>query len=136
MRLIHLLPVLSTVFALPTSSNDPSTTDSTISDWDVGQWTSVHGLWTGAERLSGWSWMKAEKMLGWNTEQELAGGGEEDLTIWERLKQDPHSFSRLVKVIEVSCNGEQSSRRHLYSHACYDSCRCRVLISNHAEGVV
>ncbi|WVN90921.1 uncharacterized protein L203_106166 [Cryptococcus depauperatus CBS 7841] len=54
--------------------------------------------------LSSWSWNKAGQVI---DELEAYGGlktmGEEDdtgKTIWQRLNDDPHSFSKLVKIME------------------------------------
>ncbi|WWC58086.1 uncharacterized protein I303_100621 [Kwoniella dejecticola CBS 10117] len=96
MRFSSLL-LLPLATALPAKPSIPELT--------VNQWNSIQSGFTDNLRsLSSWSWNKAEDVI--DELEAIAGVNSEsnndnsDLTIWQALKADPHSFSKLVKIIE------------------------------------
>jgi hypothetical protein len=93
-----LTPLLfSLALAAPTRPRLP--------ELSVSQWAAIQSGFTGGLRgLTSWSWSKAEELLDQvNAElpSSTTDGDETELTIWQQLKADPNSFSRLVKIIEV-----------------------------------
>lgn len=84
-----MLAALPLAFAAP--SNDPrSIPDLGVKEWNSIQSSFVDRVWNG---LSGWSWNKAEELVGLN-------GGDEGKTVYQQLKAD-EQYSKLVKAIEV-----------------------------------
>ncbi|OCF59699.1 hypothetical protein L486_02371 [Kwoniella mangroviensis CBS 10435] len=96
------LILLPLVTALPAKQQSSS-----IPELSVNQWNNIQsGFTDGLRSLSSWSWSKAEDVI---DELEAISGIATDskddddkssLTIWQALKADPHSFSKLVKIIE------------------------------------
>lgn len=90
MRVLNLLPLLPFALAAPTKP--------TIPELSVSEWHSIQsGFEDGLRSLGTWSWNKAEEIL----DQAVSVAPDAGLTIWGQLKADPHSFSKLVKVLEV-----------------------------------
>ena len=84
-----LLAVLPLAFAAP--STDPrSIPELSVNEWSSIQSTFVDRVWNG---LTGWSWNKAEELVGLNR-------GDEGKTVYQQLKAD-EQYSKLVKAIEV-----------------------------------
>jgi hypothetical protein len=89
--------VATTLFAvLPLALAAPSTDPRSIPELDVKDWNSIQNtfidrVWNG---LSGWSWNKAEELVGLK-------GGDETKTVYQQLKAD-EQYSKLIKAIEVS----------------------------------
>lgn len=98
--LLLLLPLVS---ALPARPHLP--------ELSVSQWSQIQsGFIGGAKDLSEWSFNKAHDVIH-SAQDEVDsivadlntnGGDETQDTIWKRLKDDPNSFSKLTKLIEVS----------------------------------
>jgi len=84
MLLTHILPLLPFALAAPTKS-----------ELTVSQWTAIQ---SGFEKLTDWSFSTAQDVV--HELSEIGTNGNEELTIWQQLKADPHSFSRLTKLIE------------------------------------
>ncbi|WWC85777.1 uncharacterized protein L201_000643 [Kwoniella dendrophila CBS 6074] len=96
---LFLLPLVT---ALPSVNNKQS---NDIPELSVNQWNSIqNGFTDGLRSLSSWSWSKAEDVMDeFEAIAGVNGSGDDDkssLTIWQALKADPHSFSKLVKIIE------------------------------------
>ena len=92
MRLIHLAALLPLAIAAPTQQSIPELTTS--------EWSSIQSSFVeGARSLSSWSWSAAQDVVA--EFDELKGEQGEDRTIWQQLLADPHSFSKIVKLIEV-----------------------------------
>ena len=89
MRLIHLVPLLPLALAAPTKVSIPELSPS---EWGL----TLSGFVDDFRSLSSWSWAKAEQVVEANTAPDSS------LTIYQQLKADPNSFSKLVKVLEVS----------------------------------
>lgn len=93
MKLLQLAALLPLAFAAPAVKQE------TIPELSASQWSSIQsGFVDTARSLGSWSWSAAQDVVG-----ELSHGGEtgEDRTIWQQLKADPHSFSKIIKLIEV-----------------------------------
>lgn len=102
MKLLSLLPLLPLALSAPTSGPASAIPEMTVSQWSGIQSSFVDGV----RSLGSWSWSTAGEII-----SELEGNGNGDSakttddsqeTIWQQLKADPHSFSKLVKIIEVS----------------------------------
>lgn len=95
---------LSTLFLLPLAFAAPAPKAAKdIPELSVSQWTSIQeSFGHNIGDFAAWSWNKAENIVGDFGPHKDAGDDKTELTIWQRLKEDPHSFSRLVKIIEVS----------------------------------
>ncbi|WVQ80369.1 hypothetical protein IAT38_002474 [Cryptococcus sp. DSM 104549] len=100
LTLLSLLPLALAAPAIHDVQNNDN-----IPELTASQWGSIQKSFGDSVRgLSAWSWNKAEEVL--EELETFAGegvrteGDEEELTIWQRLKADPHSFSKLVKIIE------------------------------------
>ena len=94
--------VLLALAAIPLALSAPP--HAHLPELSVPQWTSIQASFVdGVRGLADWSFSKAADVV-----EELENALEEkvqddsELTIWQQLKQDEHSFSRLVKIIEVS----------------------------------
>lgn len=91
MKLLALLPLLSVVLAAPTR------------ELTSNQWNEIQsGFFENVKSLSTWTWGKAEQAVEEMMMPITTSDDDEDRSVWEILKGDPHSFSRLVKIIEVS----------------------------------
>lgn len=93
MRSLLLLPLVA---ALPSPLRLPELTSS--------QWAKVQTGFSSIQSLSDWSIAKAHDLIH-AAQDEIAtvhAGDETQDTIWKKLKDDPHSFSRLTGVIDVS----------------------------------
>lgn len=92
MRVLNLLPILPLAFGAPAK---PSIPELTVSEW--------HSIQSGFEDGLRWSLTKAEEIIGIKDEvkKENSLAADPDITIWEQLKADPNSFSKLVKILEV-----------------------------------
>jgi hypothetical protein len=93
MLLTALLPLLPLALAVPTTP-----------ELSVSQWKDVQSNFLDSVRsygLGSWSWNKAEEVMGELDIKNPFAGDESELTLWQQLKADPHSFSKLVKLIEV-----------------------------------
>ena len=95
--LLLLLPLVAALPARPT-----------LPELSVSQWANIQsGFTKGVQGLSDWSLSKAHDMIH-SAQDEIDSiahqnsGDETQDTIWKKLKDDPHSFSRLTDVIEVS----------------------------------
>jgi len=89
--LIHLAALLPLAIAAPTQQSIPELTTS--------EWSSIQSSFVeGARSLSSWSWSAAQDVVA--EFDELKGEQGEDRTIWQQLLADPHSFSKIVKLIE------------------------------------
>ena len=79
---------------LPLANSAPTQPTEELS---VSQWTWVQSALSGdVDKLSSWTWRQAAEIV------ESIEEDKSEQTIWQQLKADPHSFSKLVKVIEVS----------------------------------
>ena len=87
MRVLNLLPLLPFAFAAPAK---PSIPELSVSEW--------HSIQSSFESGIRWSLSKAEEIIGIDTTIEP----DPERTIWGQLKADPNSFSKLVKILEVS----------------------------------
>lgn len=97
MRLIHLAALLPLAIAAPTKQ------EQSIPELSTSEWSSIQSSFVdGVRSLSSWSWSAAQEVVA-EFDQDLKHGEEtgEDRTIWQQLKADPHSFSKIVKLIEV-----------------------------------
>ena len=104
MRVLNLLPLLPFALAAPTKQ--------TIPELSVSDWHSIQsGFQDGLRSLSSWSVSKAEEMI--DRFEEVEAAKDDSLTIWGQLKADPNSFSKLVKVIEVSRSDRAMREREL-----------------------
>lgn len=95
MKLLHLAALLPFAIAAPATKQDAQS----IPELSASQWSSIQsGFVANVRSLGSWSWSAAQELV-----QELENGGEtgEERTIWQQLKADPHSFSKIVKLIEV-----------------------------------
>jgi len=92
----YLLPLLPVVLGAPTKS-----------DLTTSQWQSIQ---SGFEKLTDWSFTTAQDVVE-ALEEKVGTKGDEALTIWQQLKADPHSFSRLTKLLEVGYTGWKDRRR-------------------------
>ena len=93
MRVVNLLSLIPLALAAPTKQ-------AAIPELSVSEWHSIQsGFENGLSSLSSWSWSKAQEMVSVASDDD---GHDDELTIWGQLKADPHSFSKLVKIIEVS----------------------------------
>ncbi|OCF39311.1 hypothetical protein I317_06893 [Kwoniella heveanensis CBS 569] len=96
----------STLALLPLAAAIPAQhAAKSIPELSISQWNDIQsGFTDGLRSLSSWSWNKAEDVI--DELEAIAGASYEDqadeseLTIWQQLKADPHSFSKLVKIIE------------------------------------
>ncbi|TYJ51766.1 hypothetical protein B9479_007638 [Cryptococcus floricola] len=87
--MVHLAALLFLPLALAAPAQD-------IPELSLNQWKGIqNGLTNRISGLGSWSWNKAEEAL-----SDLGGQDKTELTIWQNLKEDPHSFSKLVKIIE------------------------------------
>jgi hypothetical protein len=105
MRLLAplLLPLALCAPTVPSPSRS-------LPELSVSQWSAIQsGIFDRISTLTSWSWSKAEEVVH-DIEADLgipttlhpgSEGDDESKTIWEQLKDDPNSFSRLVKVLEV-----------------------------------
>lgn len=92
MRLIQLAALLPLAIAAPTKQSIP--------ELSTSDWTSIQSSFVeGARSLSSWSWSAAKDVV--NELEEFKGEQGEERTIWQQLLADPHSFSKIVKLIEV-----------------------------------
>jgi hypothetical protein len=97
-----LLPLLPLTLAAPT-------TNTPINELSTSQW---HSIQSGFAKLTDWSWATAQDVVDALEDEvkDVMTTADDGLTIWQQLKADPHSFSRLVKIIEVSKDGVQYDR--------------------------
>ncbi|KJE05777.1 hypothetical protein I311_00503 [Cryptococcus gattii NT-10] len=93
---------LSTLFLLPLAFAAPAKKAARdIPELSVAQWASIQeSLGDKIGDFAAWSWNKAENIVEDFGGPKDAGDDKTELTIWQRLKEDPHSFSRLTKIIE------------------------------------
>jgi hypothetical protein len=101
MRLIHLAALLPLAIAAPAKQQQQQESQS-IPELSVSEWSSIQSTFVdGVRSLGAWSWSTAQDVI--QEFDEIKNGGEEgeDRTIWQQLKADPHSFSKIVKLIEV-----------------------------------
>ncbi|WRT63681.1 uncharacterized protein IL334_000604 [Kwoniella shivajii] len=95
----------SPLILLPLVTAAPAAKKS-IPELSVKQWDAIQsGFTDGLRSLSSWSWNKAEDVM--DELEAIAGvdanNNDDDkssLTIWQALKADTNSFSKLVKIIE------------------------------------
>jgi hypothetical protein len=95
MKLLHLAALLPLAIGAPATKQDAQS----IPELSASQWSSIQsGFVDNVRSLGSWSWSAAQEVV-----HELENGGEtgEERTIWQQLKADPHSFSKIVKLIEV-----------------------------------
>ena len=94
MRLIHLVPLIPLALAAPAKVSIPELSPS---EWG----STLSGFVDDFRSLSSWSWNKAEQVV---EEMSVAPDMAPDssMTIYQQLRADPNSFSKLVKVLEVS----------------------------------
>jgi hypothetical protein len=95
MKLLHLAALLPLAIGAPATKQDAQS----IPELSASQWSSIQsGFVDSVRSLGSWSWSAAQEVV-----YELENGGEtgEERTIWQQLKADPHSFSKIVKLIEV-----------------------------------
>ena len=93
MRFLHLAALLPLAIGAPTKDTTP--------ELSVSEWSSIQsGFIDNVRSLGSWSWSAAQDVI---EEFENVNDGEtgEDRTIWQQLLADPHSFSKIVKLIEV-----------------------------------
>jgi hypothetical protein len=98
MRLIALASLLPLAIAAPAAP-------AAIPELSASQWNSIQSTFVdGVRSLGSWSWTAAEEILAEvdDVKHQMMDGGDAQQTIWQQLKADPHSFSKLVKLIEVS----------------------------------
>ncbi|WVQ93825.1 hypothetical protein IAU59_000903 [Kwoniella sp. CBS 9459] len=96
----------STLALLPLAAAIPAQQASrSIPELSISQWNDIQsGFSDGLKSLSSWSWNKAEDVI--DELEAIADASfdntadDAELTIWQQLKADPHSFSKLVKIIE------------------------------------
>lgn len=107
MKYLQLLTLLPLTLAAPA----PGPVTESIPELSLSQWSSIQSTFVDSVRsLGSWSWSTAQEVVQElesnleKLESELHHGGEtgEERTIWQQLKADPHSFSKLTKLIEVS----------------------------------
>lgn len=94
---------LQLITLLPLALAAPAPVPESIPELSLSQWSSIQSTFVDSVRsLGSWSWSTAQDVVQ-ELESELSHGGEtgEDRTIWQQLKADPHSFSKLTKLIEV-----------------------------------
>lgn len=110
MKYLQLLTLLPLALAAPAPGPVVEQSQS-IPELSLSQWSSIQSTFVDSVRsLGSWSWSTAQEVVQElesnfeNLESELHHGGEtgEERTIWQQLKADPHSFSKLTKLIEVS----------------------------------
>jgi len=90
MRGLHLLPLLPAVLAAPAQHAVP--------ELSLKHWSSIQsGFVDRLRSLSSWSWGKAEEAV-----EDLSGLGIDKTgqTIWQQLKADNNTFSRLIRLVE------------------------------------
>lgn len=93
---------------LPLALCAPTNPSRSLPELSVSQWSAIQsGVFHRISSLTSWSWSKAEEVVH-DIEADLGipttlnrDGNDESKTIWEQLKDDPNSFSRLVKILEV-----------------------------------
>lgn len=93
MRFLHLAALLPLAIGAPTKDTTP--------ELSVSEWSSIQsGFIDNVRSLGSWSWSAAQDVV---EEFENVNDGQtgEDRTIWQQLLADPHSFSKIVKLIEV-----------------------------------
>jgi hypothetical protein len=84
---------------LPLAIAAPTT--QSIPELSTSEWSSIQSSFVdGVRSLSSWSWSAAQDVVA-ELDAELKGEQGEERTIWQQLKADPHSFSKIVKLIEV-----------------------------------
>lgn len=122
MRALFLLAPL--VAAFPTHHKDANDANS-IPELNVAQWAEVQSGFGGLREAGEWAWSKAHELVGDAPEyldrivNDNNDGDETQETIWQRLKADPHSFSRLTGLIEVSCSFRMNPRERVHHHHHY-----------------
>ncbi|GFZ50740.1 hypothetical protein JCM24511_08498 [Saitozyma sp. JCM 24511] len=92
---------------LPLALCAPTNPSRSLPELSVSQWSAIQsGVFHRISSLTSWSWSKAEEVVH-DIEADLGipttlnrDGNDESKTIWEQLKDDPNSFSRLVKILE------------------------------------
>ena len=96
MRVLALSALLPLALAVPTSpllveDNQP------IAELSTRQWGWIQSTFTDhLGKLPSWTWLKAQDIVA-----DVHTQADSDKTIWQQLKDDPNSFSKLVKIIEV-----------------------------------
>lgn len=97
LKLLSLLPL-----AIAAPHPHPAAAES-IPELSVSQWSSIQSTFVdGVRSLGSWSWSAAQDVVQELEESfEAAQEDGEERTIWQQLKADPHSFSKLTKLIEV-----------------------------------
>lgn len=101
MKLLQLASLLPLALAAPAPA--PAAKGESIPELSASQWSSIQSTFIdGARSLGSWSWSAAQDVVAELEELEHGGEQGEDRTIWQQLKADPHSFSKIVKLIEVS----------------------------------
>jgi hypothetical protein len=102
MKYLNLITLLPLALAAPAPAPGP-TAEQSIPELSLSQWSSIQSSFVdGVRSLGSWSWSTAQEVVQ-DLDSELHHGGEtgEERTIWQQLKADPHSFSKLTKLIEV-----------------------------------
>jgi hypothetical protein len=100
MRLIHLAALLPLAIAAPAKQQQQES--QSIPELSVSEWSSIQSTFVdGVRSLGAWSWSTAQDVIQEFDETKNGGEEGEDRTIWQQLKADPHSFSKIVKLIEV-----------------------------------
>lgn len=110
MKYLQILSLLPLAIAAPASV--PAAEAESIPELSVSQWSSIQSTFVdGARSLGSWSWSTAQEVVE-ELEESLQHGGEtgEDRTIWQQLKADPHSFSKITKLIEVGLLSTPNTR--------------------------
>ena len=93
MRFLALGALLPFALAAPAPKSIP--------ELSVSQWTQVQSSFVdGLRSLSQWSWAAAEELID-EVEAARTDGDDTQKTIWQQLKEDPNSFSKLVRIINV-----------------------------------
>lgn len=93
MRLIQLAALLPLAIGAPTKQDS-------IPELSISEWSPIQSSFVDSVRsLSSWSWSAAQEVV--NEFDNVKSETGEDRTIWQQLKADPQSFSKIVKLIEV-----------------------------------
>jgi hypothetical protein len=105
--LLALAPLVAALPATPPAHVQERSPIGALPDLSVQDWAGIQSGF-GLKDASDWAWSKAHDLVydrqSTDVSEEESGqvdGDETQLTIWQRLKADEHSFSRLTGLIEV-----------------------------------
>ena len=97
-----LLLLVPAIAAFPTAPKaEADVEERSIPELSITDWAHVQSGF-GIKDASDWAWQQAQELMHGDKIENKNDGDETQETIWQRLKADEHSFSRLTGLIEVS----------------------------------